>query len=56
MESGSEKAGRKSKKHFDSASNLMAKRETLEFVRAYYRIKDPAIRSKIMALTQAIAG
>ncbi len=32
------------------------KRETLEFVRAYHRIKDPAIRGSIAALTKAIAG
>src|SRR4030095_13781595 len=28
----------------DSETDPLAKRETLEFVRAYYRIKDPAVR------------
>ena len=32
------------------------KQETLEFVRAYYRIKDPAIRDRIASLTKAIAS
>jgi len=31
------------------------KRETLEFVRAYYHIKDPAVRDRIVTLTRAIA-
>ena len=34
----------------------LAKRETLELVRAYYRIKDPAIRQRITKLTRAVAG
>ncbi|HET8728189.1 MAG TPA: helix-turn-helix transcriptional regulator [Alphaproteobacteria bacterium] len=33
----------------------MAKRETLELVRAYYRIADPAIRQRLFELTKAIA-
>ncbi len=40
----------------DKGSDPMTKRETLEFVRAYYRIKDPAIRDSIAALTRAMAG
>ena len=40
----------------DTPSDPMTKRETLEFVRAYYRIKDPAIRDSIAALTKAMAG
>jgi len=33
----------------------LAKRETLELVRAYYRIKDPAIRKKLFDLTKSLA-
>ena len=36
--------------------DLINKRETLEFVRAYYRIKDPAVRDRIAALTRAMAS
>ena len=28
-----------------------AKRETLEFIRAYYRIADPAVRKRMLELT-----
>ncbi len=34
----------------------MAKRETLELVRAYYRIDDPAVRKRIFELTKAVAN
>jgi transcriptional regulator with XRE-family HTH domain len=33
----------------------LAKRETLEFVRAYYRIADPAVRKRVFELTKAVA-
>ena len=33
----------------------LAKRETLEFVRAYYRIQDPAVRKRVFELTKAVA-
>jgi transcriptional regulator with XRE-family HTH domain len=33
----------------------MAKRETLELVRAYYRIGDPAVRKKVFELAKALA-
>jgi hypothetical protein len=33
----------------------LAKRETLEFVRAYYKIKDPAVRKRVFELTKAVA-
>lgn len=33
----------------------LAKRETLELVRAYYRIKDPAIRKRLFDLTKCLA-
>ncbi len=35
--------------------DIMLKRETLEFVRAYYRISDPAARKRLVGLTRAIA-
>ena len=34
----------------------LAKRETLELVRAYYRIKEPAVRKRILGLTKALAN
>jgi transcriptional regulator with XRE-family HTH domain len=36
-------------------SNPMTKRETLELVRAYYKISDPAVRRRIFDLTKALA-
>ncbi len=33
----------------------LAKRETLELVRAYYRIGDPAVRKRLFELTKALA-
>lgn len=34
----------------------MAKRETLELVRAYYRINDPAVRKRTFDLVKALGG
>lgn len=34
----------------------MAKRETLELVRAYYRIKDPAVRKRLFEMCKALAA
>lgn len=34
----------------------LAKRETLELVRAYYRIVDPKVRKRIFELTKAVAN
>ena len=34
----------------------IAKRETLVFVRAYYRIDDPRVRKRLFELTKALAG
>lgn len=34
----------------------MAKRETLELVRAYYRITDPHVRKRIFELTKSVAN
>ena len=36
-------------------TDLLAKRETLEFVRAYYRITDPAVRKRLADLTKIMA-
>ena len=33
-----------------------ARRETLELVRAYYKIRNPAVRKRVFELTKAIAG
>ena len=33
----------------------LAKRETLEFVRAYYKIQDPVVRKQVFELTKAVA-
>ncbi len=34
----------------------MSKRETLELVRAYYRIADPTVRKRVMELARALAA
>ncbi len=34
----------------------LAKRETLELVRAYYRIADPAVRKRLFELTKSLAN
>ena len=39
----------------DNETDPLAKRETLEFVRAYYKIKDPAVRKRVFELTKVIA-
>jgi len=39
-----------------SAADPLAKRETLELVRAYYRINDPAVRKRLFELTKSVAG
>ena len=36
--------------------NLMAKRETLELVRAYYKITDPHTRKRLFELTKALGA
>ncbi|MGE5547889.1 MAG: helix-turn-helix domain-containing protein [Solirubrobacterales bacterium] len=36
--------------------NLMAQRETLELVRAYYRIQDPEVRRRVQELAQALGS
>jgi transcriptional regulator with XRE-family HTH domain len=39
----------------DNEGNLLSRRETLEFVRAYYKIQDPAVRKRLAELTKVIA-
>ncbi len=39
-----------------SPDDVMVKRETLELVRAYYRIRDPKIRDALRHMANAIAG
>jgi transcriptional regulator with XRE-family HTH domain len=48
------KAGRRPAA-IDGETDPLAKRETLEFVRAYYRIQDPAVRKRVFELTKAVA-
>lgn len=37
-------------------TDQLAKRETLELVRAYYRITKPAVRKRVFELVKAVAG
>jgi transcriptional regulator with XRE-family HTH domain len=39
----------------DKEQDPMARRETLELVRAYYKIGDPAVRKRVFELTKAVA-
>jgi transcriptional regulator with XRE-family HTH domain len=39
----------------DNENDPLAKRETLEFVRAYYKIRDAAVRKRLFELTKAVA-
>jgi transcriptional regulator with XRE-family HTH domain len=39
----------------DQGKDPLTKRETLEFVRAYYKIEDPAVRKRVFELTKAMA-
>jgi hypothetical protein len=39
----------------DQEQDPLARRETLELVRAYYRIEDPAMRKRVFELTKAVA-
>ena len=38
-----------------SSKDVMVKRETLELVRAYYRIRDPKVRDALWRMTKAMA-
>jgi transcriptional regulator with XRE-family HTH domain len=39
----------------DQEKDPMARRETMELVRAYYRIPDPAVRRRLVDLVRAVA-
>jgi transcriptional regulator with XRE-family HTH domain len=39
----------------DNEIDPLSKRETIEFVRAYYKIQDPAVRKRVFKLTKAVA-
>jgi transcriptional regulator with XRE-family HTH domain len=39
----------------DQEQDPMARRETLELVRYYYRIQDPMVRKRVFELTKAVA-
>jgi transcriptional regulator with XRE-family HTH domain len=45
----------KQRPEIDQEQDPLAKRETLEFVRAYYKIEDPAVRKRVFELTKAVA-
>ncbi len=40
----------------DTDPNPMARRETLELVRAYYRISDPTVRKSVYLLARSLEG
>ncbi len=48
--------GGKAKKPPSYEPDPMAKRETLEFVRAYYKIKDAEVRKRLYELTKALGA
>ncbi len=48
--------GGRAKKPPSYEPDPMAKRETLEFVRAYYKIKDAEIRKRLYELTKALGA
>ncbi len=47
--------GSRAKKPPSYEPNPMAKRETLELVRAYYKITDPQVRKHLFEMTKAVA-
>jgi transcriptional regulator with XRE-family HTH domain len=48
--------GRVAAKESDFERDPLAKRETLELVRSYYRITEPAVRKRVFELTKSIAA
>ena len=40
----------------DGGQDPLARRETLELVRAYYKIAEPAVRKRLFELVKAVAG
>lgn len=53
---GERPAGVAEEKQSGFEPDPMAKRETLELVRAYYRITDPSVRKRLFELTKSIAA
>ena len=47
--------GMANRREEELAHNPMARRETLELVRAYYRIEDPAVCQRLFDLTKILA-
>lgn len=41
---------------YDAGPDPMQRRETLELLRAYYRVEDPATRRRVLDLIKAMAG
>ncbi len=54
--SSSAQSGGKAKKPPSYEPDPMAKRETLELVRAYYKITDPQVRKRVYELTKAVGA
>ena len=50
------KAGLRDHDQDDIERDPLVKRETLELVRAYYRIKGPKVRKRLFELTKSLAG
>src|SRR4029453_18183877 len=46
---------KKQRPDVDPEKDPLVKRETLEFVRAYYKIQDPAVRKRVFELTKSVA-
>ena len=47
-------AGMSDQSQASFATDIMARRETLELVRAYYRIADPEVRKRILELARSL--
>jgi transcriptional regulator with XRE-family HTH domain len=45
----------KQRPEYEQKKDPLAKRRTLEFVRAYYKIEDLAVRKRVFELTKAVA-
>ena len=41
---------------YDAGPDPMQRRETLELIRAYYRVEDPATRRRVLDLLKAMSG
>jgi transcriptional regulator with XRE-family HTH domain len=53
---GKRKAGRSRIKASDDETDISTKRETLELVRAYYKIRNEGVRRHIRNMVQALAS